>query len=265
MTNPVLVHDVEWNTERVNRFWDNMTHTGKYFSDAVGDSLIELASRTTGGLNGRILDYGCGPGILLEKLLKQGAKCEGADTSPDSLEVAARRLKKIDAHCPLTLLQGVPSSLPDNTFGVVFFVETIEHVLPKELPQTLAELQRIVRPGGHVIVSTPHNENLNASKSTCPECGARYHKMQHVSSWTSQSIATAMEHVGWQTVRSKPTLLPEHSFISHLKSIYSNLVGRKQKHLVYIGQKPIDAAQTSRTGTVSFRDCRHRACRVKAH
>lgn len=242
MTKSVVVHDIEWNTERVTRFWDNMTHTGKYFSDAVGDSLIQLASKATGGLNGRILDYGCGPGILLEKLLKRGVNCEGADTSPDSLQVAARRLGKNAERCPLTLLRGIPSSLPSNSFDVVFFVETIEHVLPKELPQTLAELQRIVRPGGFVVVSTPHDENLDASKSVCPECGARFHKMQHVSNWTSKTIAAAMELVGWQTVRSKPTLLPENSLVSHWKSFYSNLVGRKQKHLVYVGQKPLTAA-----------------------
>lgn len=249
MTKPVLVHDVEWNTERVTRFWDNMTHTGKYFSDAVGDSLIDLASKETGGLKGRILDYGCGPGILLEKLLKRGATCEGADTSPDSLQVAKRRLGKNADQCALTLLQGIPSSLPDNAFDVVFFVETIEHVLTQELPQTLAELQRIVRPGGHVIVSTPHNENLDSSKSVCPECGARYHKMQHVSSWTSQTMSAAMEQVGWRTVRSKPTLLPEKSLVSHLKSFYSNLVGRKQKHLVYVGQKPERSAMPLSSAT----------------
>jgi SAM-dependent methyltransferase len=142
----------------------------------------------------------------------------------------------------LTLLKGIPSSLPDNAFDVVFFVETIEHVLPDELPQTLSELRRIVRPGGFVVVSTPHDENLNASRSVCPECGACFHKMQHVSSWTSKTIAAAMEQVGWLTVRSKPTLLPENSLVSRWKSFYSNLVGRKQKHLVYVGQKPLSTA-----------------------
>lgn len=242
MTKPVLVHDIEWNTERVTRFWDNMTLTGKYFSDAVGDSLIRLAAKSTGGLKGKVLDYGCGPGILLEKLLNRGVQCEGADTSPDSLEIAARRLSNNAQRCPLTLLKGLPSAIPDNSFDVVFFVETIEHVLPEELPQTLSELQRIVRPGGHVVVSTPHDENLKASHTVCPECGARYHKMQHVSKWTSQTIAAAMEQVGWETVRSRPTLLPEQSVVSHVKSFVSNLVGRKQKHLVYVGRKPMTVA-----------------------
>lgn len=247
MTKPVVVHNIEWNTDRVTRFWDNMTHTGKYFSDAVGDSLIQLAAKATGGLNGRVLDYGCGPGILLQKLVKRGTKCEGADTSPDSLVVAARRLGKDVEKCPLTLLNGLPSAIPDNSFDVVFFVETIEHILPAELPQTLAELQRIVRPGGHVIVSTPHNEDLKASHSVCPECGARYHKMQHVSTWTAGTMSAAMEQVGWETVRSKPTLLPEASFVSHWKVFFSNLTGRKQKHLVYVGRKPITVALPLKT------------------
>ena len=251
MTTPVLVHDIEWNTERVTRFWNNMTLTGKYFSDAVGGSLIELASRETGGLNGRVLDYGCGPGILLEKLLKRGTNCEGADTSPDSLGVAARRLGENAARCPLTLLKDLPSSIPDNSFDVVFFVETIEHILPAEIPQTLAELQRIVRPGGHVVVSTPHAEDLKASHSVCPECGGRYHKMQHMSSWTSGTISAAMEYVGWETVRSKPTLLPEASVISHVKAFFSNLVGRKQKHLIYVGRKPLTAALPASSQTSS--------------
>ena len=194
------IHDVEWNSESVARFWDNMTVGGNYFSDVVGDALIRLAARSTGGLKGRILDYGCGPGILMDKLARRGLQCEGADTSPDSLAVAARRLGTAPTDQRLTQLKGLPSPFPDNSFDAVFFVETIEHVLPERLPETLAELLRIVRPGGHVIVTTPNDEDLKASESVCPDCGCRYHRMQHVSSWTSTSIAAVAAPVPCSTV-----------------------------------------------------------------
>ena len=243
MSNEVLVHDIERNSERVARFWDNFSQRGEYFSEIVGDSLIRCVEKSIGRPKGRVLDYGCGPGNLLQKLLRRGIPCEGADTSPASLTEAQQRLGADSRLRGLTLLKGFPSSFAENSFDVVFFVETIEHILSPDLPQTLEELQRIVRPGGHVIVSTPNSEDLSANKSVCPECGCRYHRVQHISSWTTSSLASAMEHIGWETVASRSTLLQPQRLGMRIKSTFASLMNRKWPHLVYVGRKPIAIAE----------------------
>ena len=63
-------HKIEWTPEKIERFWDACASGAdeRYFSSKYGDSLIRTAKHYV-KLDGRILDFGCGPGFLLEKLI----------------------------------------------------------------------------------------------------------------------------------------------------------------------------------------------------
>ncbi|MEZ5326109.1 MAG: methyltransferase domain-containing protein [Verrucomicrobiales bacterium] len=86
----------EWTEESVNRFWDHFAQrddtSQKYFSRMAADQLTKLL-RDTGRLKGKMLDYGCGPGYLLDKLTGEQIECYGADPSPESVEQTQNRLR----------------------------------------------------------------------------------------------------------------------------------------------------------------------------
>ena len=118
-----------------------------------------IAERTT--LAGsRVLDVGCGGGLLAEALARAGAHVTAIDLAPAMIEVArlhaAEAALKIDYR--VAAAEAVAASEP-GAFDVVTCMEMLEHV-PEPAAMT-ATLARVVRPGGALMVSTL-NRNLRS-------------------------------------------------------------------------------------------------------
>jgi SAM-dependent methyltransferase len=118
-------------------------------------AMLELAGDVAGR---RILDAGCGSGLLLAALRDRGATVTGIDKSAGMVEQARRRLGD-DADLQVAEL-GSPLPLPDGTFDDVT-ASLVLHYL-KDWEPALAELRRVLKPGGRLIVSVNHpfGENL---------------------------------------------------------------------------------------------------------
>ncbi|MGI9004873.1 MAG: class I SAM-dependent methyltransferase [Streptosporangiaceae bacterium] len=100
----------------------------------------------------RILDAGCGSGPLSSALRDQGAIVTGLDSSAGMLELARRRLGDCaDLH--LADL-GRPLPFPDGAFDDVI-ASLVLHYL-EDWTAPLAELRRVLRPGGRLIASVDH-------------------------------------------------------------------------------------------------------------
>ena len=106
----------------------------------------------------RILDAGCGAGALLAGLRDRGAIVTGFDKSAGMVELARRRVGD-DADLLVAELGG-PLPFPDGTFDDVT-ASLVLHYL-EEWGPALAELRRVLKPGGRLIVSVNHpfRENL---------------------------------------------------------------------------------------------------------
>ncbi len=113
------------------------------------------------GLAGRrVLDVGCGGGILSESMARAGAQVTGIDLSEAVLEVA--RLHAIEGNVAVTYRQISAEDLGvecPGSFDTVTCMEMLEHV--PDPAQTLRALATLVRPGGDVIVSTL-NRNIRS-------------------------------------------------------------------------------------------------------
>ncbi|HEY6496715.1 MAG TPA: class I SAM-dependent methyltransferase [Trebonia sp.] len=105
----------------------------------------------------RILDAGCGSGALFAALRDRGASVTGIDKSAGMLEQARRRLGD-DADLQVAEL-GIPLPFPDDTFDDAS--ASLVHYLEDWGP-ALAELRRVLKPGGRFILSVNHpfRENL---------------------------------------------------------------------------------------------------------
>lgn len=102
----------------------------------------------------RLLDIGCGGGLLCESLAAQGARVTGIDLAPSSLAVARLHLLE-NPQLQVEYRQVSAEELAASEAGawdVVTCMEVLEHVSAPG--QLLAAIGRLVRPGGDVFVAT---------------------------------------------------------------------------------------------------------------
>ena len=108
----------------------------------------------------RVLDVGCGGGLLAEALARQGADVTAIDLAPGMIEVArlhaAESGLRIDYR--VAAAEELARSMPQR-FDVVTCMEMLEHV-PEPAAMTVT-LARLLRPGGAAFVSTL-NRNLRS-------------------------------------------------------------------------------------------------------
>ncbi|MCX4472374.1 class I SAM-dependent methyltransferase [Micromonospora sp. NBC_01655] len=106
-----------------------------------------------GDVNGRrILDAGCGSGPLSAALRERGAIVTGFDSSPAMVELAERRLGKDATLLVADLSEPLPFA--DGAFDDVV-VSLVLHYL-RDWTAPLAELRRVLRPGGRLLLSVNH-------------------------------------------------------------------------------------------------------------
>lgn len=100
----------------------------------------------------RILDVGCGGGLMSEPLARLGAQVVGVDASPGN--VAAARLHAQSEGVLVDYRLGEPAQMlgPDEVFDVVLALEVVEHV--DDVPAFVDTVAKRVAPGGLLIAST---------------------------------------------------------------------------------------------------------------
>ena len=94
-----------------------------------------------------MLDAGCGEGVLVEEYADR-LRIEGIDANYSSERVKAGSLTALP--------------YPDATFDRALCLDVLEHLTFEEQPRALAELRRVLRPGGELLVSVPNLAHLQS-------------------------------------------------------------------------------------------------------
>ena len=106
-------------------------------------------------LNGKkILDVGCGGGILSEALSSLGAKVTGIDASDNTIGVAMSHSKKVGSNVKFlkNTIEEFKSSHPEEKFDVITCLEMLEHVpSPADIVKICSEM---LEDGGDIFFST---------------------------------------------------------------------------------------------------------------
>lgn len=112
-----------------------------------------FGSQTKNPLTGlRVLDVGCGGGLLSEPLARLGALVVGVDASPGN--IAAARQHAESQNIVVDYRLGEPANVltPDERFDVVLALEVVEHV--SDVDAFVSGVARCVVPGGLMFAST---------------------------------------------------------------------------------------------------------------
>lgn len=118
---------------------------GRYAFEVESDVVLDSAGPWSGDVS--VLDVGCGTGRLSARLEALGAIVVGLDLDPDMLVIASTRTSG-------RLILGDAHHIPvgDATFDRVVAVTLCEFT--DELAGVFAELARVTRPGGRIVVGS---------------------------------------------------------------------------------------------------------------
>lgn len=141
LDNPQTLHDLDWTTHK---------HTDDLLNDDPRyEIVVKWLSHVTYQSH---YDLGCGSGVLARKLkaIKPALLISGCDIS----EKAIARCTDVMDRCYYHDIDKGPLPEIDNYYDVVTALDVIEHLYNSKF--CMAELARITRPGGRVIVSVPN-------------------------------------------------------------------------------------------------------------
>jgi SAM-dependent methyltransferase len=131
--------------------------------DAVPERFAErrafLLERVAAG--DRVLDLGCGDGAFAAELVAAGCRVVMADVADEALRRARGRAPGAEA---VALAEGAPLPFAEDAFDVVWAGEVLEHVA--DVAGLLAEVRRVLRWGGRLLVTTPWHGRVVVAPDT---------------------------------------------------------------------------------------------------
>jgi 2-polyprenyl-3-methyl-5-hydroxy-6-metoxy-1,4-benzoquinol methylase len=104
----------------------------------------------------KLLDFGCGDGIFLERLHRLGVSCKSYGCDVSSAMVMRARERVAITGAELSLLRSGRVDSASNFFDVVIVSSVLHHVIPRERSNVYEELNRVLAPGG-ICVIFEHN------------------------------------------------------------------------------------------------------------
>lgn len=115
----------------------------------------------------RVLDIGCGGGLLSEPIARMGADVLGADASPKNIGIASTHAAQTCVKVDYRAITAEQLAADGETFDVVLNMEVVEHVADVEY--FISTCASMVRPGGIMLISTI-NRTLKAAALAIGAC-----------------------------------------------------------------------------------------------
>lgn len=207
-------------------------HTPLESTNANIDLRLQIIHEFANALpSGDLLDIGCSDGTILQSLNRH--RLNGVDIS--EVAVAFARERGINAH-----VANVEDGLPfaDDAFDIVVAGEVLEHVVRTDF--LLHEVNRVLRPGGHFIVTCPNVNNITSLAMMVlldfpPYASARY-RSPHVRDFTARTLKMALGNHGFEARRIFGTgvMLPKIGLVLHS---LGRLIPRVSPMMICLAQK----------------------------
>ncbi len=213
-----------------------------YLRDRLCEYFHRDASRDQPLKGLRILDIGCGGGILSESMARLGAQVHGIDVVERNIIIAARHARQSDLDIHYQLITAERLSKQQVAYDTVLNMEVVEHVA--DLPGFLNACADLVQPQGLMCVATLNRNPLSwlfaivgaeylfrlLPKGT--HQWRRFRKPQEISKYLAQKDMRVMAGTG---VRVNP-LTRRMALIDSLAVNYM-LVAQKQSGQIYGDQQ----------------------------
>lgn len=146
--------DIAFHRETADAYDEEVTpEFAVYHERILGPFLDRVAWDRPGG---KVLDLGCGTGVVALALARRGFDVVGVDHSPEMLALARQKLAGAGLRAELETGDVRSLRFGDGEFDCVTIQGLLHHL--EELDPCLREATRVLRPGGFLYVSEPMRE-----------------------------------------------------------------------------------------------------------
>ncbi len=150
----------------------------------------------------RVLDVGCGSGVVADLLASMGAEVTGIDANAKAIEFARATFRRanLDFRCAyVEELAYAPASIDG-----IYCLEVIEHLYHQQVHALLATFARLLRPGGVLTLTTPNYRGLWPVIEMAMDrlrLAPPMANHQHVTRFDRTSLRQALAGADWEIVR----------------------------------------------------------------
>jgi len=159
---------------------------------------LELVLSFAGNKNlGRVLDIGCGAGVLFPEYSRRCESIVGIDTFLQDYSIKGL-CRKENVTCSLAWGSILEVPFKDNTFDTVVCISTLEHI--EDGVKALSDIKRALKPGGSLYAGFPVRNKIT-DKLLGQSTG--FHVASH-----SQILASARKVFGEVKIKCYPGIVP---------------------------------------------------------
>jgi len=137
-----------------------------------------------------VLDIGCGFGWFEQHALKRDVK---KIIAMDHTDEDLRTIRKfiLDQRVDFSVGSAIALPFPDNSFDTIVTWEVLEHIPRQTEVQMFREMNRVLRPGGRIYLSTPHHSLItNLLDPAYLLIGHRHYKPQMIAKFAKEAHLT---------------------------------------------------------------------------
>lgn len=193
---------------------------------------------------GKVLDVGCGDGRFLFRMHQAGWSAAGLDFDLNAIDAAQSKYGKYGfelKNCDL-----FSARFPDNTFDAVTMNHVIEHV--PEPVELLAEVKRILKPGGRLVSITPNAQSW--AHSIFADCWRGLEIPRHLQIFSLPALANCAQKAAFTKIEVKSSAA-RADFI--FGGSYANKKARKSGFKLR-GSHEIDLFRAIRSSLMQYRE-----------
>jgi len=220
--------------------WDQL----EGFRDGIYREALDRIEGQVG--RGRLLDVGCGEGMFLCEAAARGWMTWGTELSPYAARYASTALGR-EIFCG----ELYDASFPQEFFDVVTLWHVLEHV--REPARYLAEIRRVIRPGGLLVIAVPNVDDLLMQAAYRIVRGrplrlfSKEDREIHLYHFSARTIGMYLERFGFSAIRIGPDygiVEPGKKWLNFAAVIPYHLFGLKMFNAIEAVATPLGVQRT---------------------
>jgi SAM-dependent methyltransferase len=205
-----------WDKKDTLNFWEK--NEADYAGDISAPEILKMSKKYIGN---KVLDIGAGSGALIN-LIPNSIGLDIAPKQPD-------------------IIKGDITDMPfeDQSFDTIFATEILEHLDNNTLNKGIAEINRILKKEGHLIMTVPYNENLSQNTVSCPDCGTKFHRWGHIQIFDENNITRLLKD-DFKVIKIKKLPIgfnANYKVLKHFRWIIERFGFLKDQNLFLVAKK----------------------------